>query len=496
MLVSNLTEKEEGKSSSLFCLFKQKLIMKTYFKYIFFLMLSVSFITCDDNLDLEPEQSLSTDAAFADENTARASLMGVYSRAQDLEAFGGMFQVISEFQADNVNFIGSFPTLQDINLYVTQPDNLTIEAVFRDHYRVILAANAVIANVPNVEDEGFLQDERDQFIAEAKFMRALTYHQLVTLFGQPYSLDGGSSPGVPLILDPLVLQGDIETRIGRSSVAEVYTQIETDLIDALNGLPESYSSPDQTRGRATVGAANAMLSRVSLHQEDWGQTISYADAVLSSDLYALSPDYSFYDTDASEIIFALKMSAVDNSATGSGGLASYFQPATFGGRGDAPYSQDLLDSYEGGDFRLENLSVTLDVDGNPTTYTTKYDDAINNTDDAPILRVTEVLLNRAEALLEQDNETEAIEIINRLRDRAGLDAVDPSSVDEALEILYDERRKELAFEGFRRNDLLRTGMPLRADRPQESAPGADRVVLPIPQREIDLGSSLPQNKGY
>ena len=472
--------------------------MKIYLKYLFFSLFAIGFIACDDDLDIEPEQALSTNAAFADENTSTASLMGVYSRAQFLDVFGGTVQVISEFQADNVDFIGSFPTLQDIKLYLTQPDNATIRNIWRDHYRVILAANAVIANVPNVEDPGFVQTERDQLIAEAKFMRALTYHNLVTLFGQPYTLDNGASPGVPLILEPFVLQGETEIRVPRSSVAEVYAQIETDLMDALDNLPSAYSDLDQTKGRATMGAANALLSRVSLHQADWEETVDYADAVLDNASYELASDYSFYDTNSPEIIFVIKMSAIDNSRTGSGGLAGFFQPAELNARGDAPYSQDLLDSYEEGDLRFQNLNI---VGGNGMTYTTKYDDPINNTDDAPILRVTEILLNKAEALIQQDKnvDEEAIAIINQLRERAGLstfEASDFAGVQELLDVLYDERRKELAFEGFRRNDLLRRGLPLRADLPADSAPGATRVVLPIPQTEIDLGSALPQNAGY
>ncbi|MEM1326472.1 MAG: RagB/SusD family nutrient uptake outer membrane protein [Bacteroidota bacterium] len=472
--------------------------MKIYLKFFLFALLAVSFVACDDDLGIEPEQDLSIDGAFLDANTARASLVGVYSRAQDLEVFGGMPLAIAEFQADNVNFIGSFPTLQDINNYVTQPDNGSIRGIWRDHYRVILAANAVIANIPNVDDPGFVQADRDQFVAEAKFLRALTYLNLVKLFAQPFTLDNGASPGVPLVLEPFILQGQIDVLPARNSVSEVYDQIERDLSESLTALPESYSSVSETRGRATIGAANALLSRVALYKADWTTAESFADAVLASSLYELAPDYSFYDANTSETIFALQMTAIDNSRTGSGGLAGYFAPATLGGRGDAPYSQDLLDSYEDGDLRFENLSLTVPVDGIETTFTTKYSDAINNTDDAPILRVTEMLLNKAEAQLQQgsDVDEEAVEIINRLRERAGLEAVEPASAEEALEILYDERRKELAFEGFRRYDLLRIGEPLREDLPAESAPGADRVVLPIPQTEIDLGSSLPQNKGY
>ncbi|MEM9885600.1 MAG: RagB/SusD family nutrient uptake outer membrane protein [Bacteroidota bacterium] len=471
--------------------------MKLYFNYILLFITVGLFVACDDDLDIEPEQSLSTDAAFSDENTAVASLMGVYSRSQDLEVFGAMPQVIAEYQADNVNFIGSFPTLQDINLFVTQADNGSIRSIWRDHYRMILAANAVIKNVPNVDDSGFLQEERDQVVAEAKFLRAIGHFQLVNLFGQPYTLDNGASAGVPLILEPFILEGEVVMPM-RNSVSEVYDQVERDLAEAVADLPASYSSPDQTRGRATVGAANALLSRVALYKGDWSTAESFADQVIASDLYELAGDYSFYDANTSESIFSVQMTAVDNSRTGSGGWASFFMPAENGARGDAPYSDDLLNSYEEGDLRLEALSTKGE---NGLTYTTKFPDAINNTDNAPIIRTTEMFLNKAEALVQQSGavEQEAIDIINQLRTRAGLSSftsADFSSGSALLDVIYDERRKELAFEGHRRMDLLRRGLSLRADLLQESAPGASRVVLPIPQYEIDLGSSLPQNAGY
>lgn len=472
--------------------------MKIYLNYILFIFIASAFVGCDGDLNIEPEQALSTGAAFSDENTTRASLSGVYSRVQDLEVMGAMPQVIAEYQADNVNFIGSFPTLQDINLYVTQADNGSIRTLWRDHYRVVLAANAVISNTDKVDDPGFSSEEKAEVVAQAKFLRALAYLQLVNLFGQPFTLDNGASPGVPLILSPFILEGDSEVMPARNTVAEVYDQIEQDLNDAKANLPSEYGSPSTTRGQATSGAAAGLLSRVALYKENWNSALTFADEVLGSDLYMLATDYSFYDANTSETILDIQMTAVDNSRTGSGGWAGYYMPAEVGARGDAPYSADLLGSYEEGDLRLSTLST---VGANGETYTTKFPDAVNNTDNAPVLRTTEMILNKAEALVKinGDVNTEAIELINQLRTRAGLStymAGDFGNSEALLDAIYDERRKELAFEGHRRMDLLRRGLPLRADNPGDSSPGASRVVLPIPQYEIDLGSATPQNAGY
>ena len=105
-------------------------------KYIILLAMTGMF-ACTSDLDIEPEQSLSVSSAFSDENTSRASLNGMYSATQDLDVFGAMPQIIADFMSDNVNFIGSFPTLNDIKNYVTISDNGSVNSIFRDHYQAI-----------------------------------------------------------------------------------------------------------------------------------------------------------------------------------------------------------------------------------------------------------------------------------------------------------------------------------------------------------------------
>lgn len=477
------------------------------FKYIFLIPLVLAFTACEEDLEIEPEQSLSTSAAFTDENTSFASLMGVYSASQDLEVFGGMIAVISEYMADNVNFVGSFPTLQEINNFNTIAGNGSIATIWRDNYQAILAANAVIANVPNVQDPGFLPEERAQFIAEAKFMRAAVYFNLVNMFAQPYNVQNGGTPGVPLVLTPTILEGQA-VMPARNTVAEVYNQIEQDLTEARADLPASYSSAIQTRGRATQGAANAMLSRLFLYKGEWSNAIQAADVALANkDLYALAPDFAFYDANTSETILDIQMTTVDNSRTGTGGWAGYYLPASRGGRGDAPMSEDLAAAYDQqNDRRFTELTfVGVDASQTESFFTNKFSDGITNQDNAPILRVTEVMLNKAEALVKNSNavEEEAVMILNQLLARAGLATVsagDFANAQALIDRILVERRKELAFEGHRRMDLLRNGQPLRTASGDPglgiSNPGDPKVILPIPQREIDLGAALPQNPGY
>lgn len=455
-------------------------------------------VACND-LDVKPEQSLSTELAFSDKQAAIGSLFGVYSLAQQFDIYGALPQVIAEFQADNVDFEGSFPTLLEIETYSTISDNTTIQALWREHYQAILAANAVIEKTPNVTDPAMSEQERKQVVAEAKFMRALLYFQMVNLFADPIQVGGEGALGVPLVTEPF--DGEV-TFPGRATVGQVHSQIRTDLAEAIPDLPEEFSSPAFTRGRATKGAAKGLLSRLHLYRGEWTEAASYAEEVLNSPLYELSPGYNFWGTNGPEYVFALQNSEIDNGATGSGGWASYYNPAEAGARGDAPFSSYLVAAYaeEEGDKRFTELTQ---LGANGMFYTTKFPDAINDTDNAPVIRTTEMVLNRAEALAQLNGvNATSINLLNELRERAGLDEweeADFASKEEFIAAILDERRKELAFEGHRRMDLLRNGMSLRpVGDPfyEASQPGDPKTIMPIPQRELDNNPALEKNEGY
>lgn len=468
------------------------------------ILLSSVLTACKKELeDIIPEQSVSEGVALSSEATAQSVLLGVYSTAQSLNVFGAQPQIMGDFQADNVEFVGSFPTLQEIFQYTTISTNVTVSGWWQDHYRVILRANTVIDKVSGINESGFTDAEKKQMIAEAKFMRAITYFNLVNLFAQPYQVSQGANLGVPLVLK--AYEGVVEFP-SRATVNEVHAQISKDLTEALPDLPESYSTAANTRGRATKGAANALLSRLHLYRNEWNQAAEFANQVLSSSLYALAANYNFYDANTSEDVFAIQMSEIDNSRTGAGGWASYHRPASAGGRGDAPFSTSLVQAYlqEAGDKRLALSDSANAADGIRRRFTLKYSDAVTNKDNAPLIRTTEMYLNRAEALAEVNgvNQT-SIDLVNKLRTRAGLTSwalTDFATKEALIDAILNERRKELAFEGHRRMDLLRRGKALRSSGPNagESKPGDPKVILPIPQREVDINPNLKsqQNPGY
>jgi hypothetical protein len=453
-------------------------------------------ISCENQLNVTPEDNVASSTVFGSFATINGAVVGIYSKNQSGDLNGNP-QLMGDFMADDVNFVGSFPSLQEVDQFNTLATNSTIDNIWLDGYELIGAANNIIVNLPGVTDVlGLDEATKSTFVAEAKFLRALTYFQLVNLFAQPFQQSGGSNLGVPLVSKPFE-GGDIsEFQLERSTVNEVHAFIEQDLVDAIAGLPEDNNL------RATADAARGLLARLYLYRGDWEQAATRANQVINGGNYILATDYDFYDDnpESPENIFSVINTPTDGpqdeSVPGSDEVYVNFYNASPGGRGDAPFSQDLLDSYaaEAGDRRFTELSVAAtDAGGNDTFFTTKYPDIVNNASDGMVLRVTEMYLIRAEANLMGGTTIGATPLsdINALRARAGLTPL--GAVD--LDAILLERRKELAFEGHRRMDLLRNSRNLRPGGGAESAPGADKVIFPIVDDELTNNPNITQNPG-
>lgn len=450
---------------------------------------SLALYSCDNELELAPEDILTQDVAFSNETTTKGVLTGVYSTAQQDDVLNGTPQLMGEWQSDNVDFVGSFPTFNQIKLYTTLSDNTSIAGIWDDSYETIGGANLVIKNTPLVEDVNFTEEERAAVIAEAKFLRALVYFNISNLFSQPLQVAGGSTLSVPLVTEPF--EGTVEFP-ERATLAEVQAQIETDLLEAIPALTDGDVS------LASAGAAKALLARLYLYQEKWDQAADYANQVIQDPNYVLATDYNFYNTLSSEFVFTLVNTAADGQDSGQGfsGLSN----PTPEGRGDAPYSDNLIAAFEAeaGDLRYSELTQTgADALGTVRPFSSKFPDGVNNSDNAPVIRVTEMYLTRAEANLRGGTSIgdTPLNDINTLRSRAGLTAL--TSVD--LDQILIERRKELCFEGHRRMDLLRNNLNLRRpgmNNEAESAPGANKTIFPIPALQRDLNPNMEQNPGY
>jgi hypothetical protein len=283
-------------------------------------------------------------------------------------------------------------------------------------------------------------------------------------------------------------------------VREVYTQIISDLNDAISGLPTTYDDPEfSNTARATKGAAQALLSRVYLYQATYSQVITLTGQVIASGLYALNPDPALtfsppYSTP--ESIFSVAMNTSDNPNTNNA-IGQHYSP---GGRGDitiSPYVAIPTTLFPANDKRRTNLVI---VSSN-IPYTGKYK---TTGDWVPIVRYPEVLLNRAEALARTTGlNQESVALLNQVRNRSK-GATTPSytlgsfaDAPALLSAILLERRLELAFEGHRYYDLLRNRQDIPAHGTIGAIPyGDNRLVLPIPQVDLQNNPNLVQNPGY
>lgn len=454
-----------------------------------------SLFSCSKDLDQEPEQQIPTEDVFTSGPTALSALYGVYSRTQRQEVFGGQPQIIADFMADNVNYLGS--TMSDISNFITSPSSSIVSEMWRIHFDAIMGANAVIDKVPGIQDASFTAADRKMYVAEAKFMRAILYFDLLNLFSQPYQVSQGGSPGIPVVTASF--DGTI-TYPARGTVNDVQARIEKDLLEALPDLSDTFSDPMLARGRATKGAANALLSRLYLYREQWDKAAQYAKAVLDAPYYKLAGDYAFYDGNTKEDVFSIQNTDTD---PGGSSWGYFYRPTGVNGSGACPFSPELIQAFseEAGDKRFAMSDEGTAANLEKRRFTVKFPSVSPAKDNSPMIRVTEMYLNRAEALAAANGvNQESIDLMNALRKRAGLDEWTISTFatpDELITAILNERRKELCFEGHRRMDLLRRGQSLRANDPEKKA-GANRVILPIPQREIDLSPALKghQNPGY
>jgi hypothetical protein len=444
---------------------------------------------CDETLTVEPQDEVREENAIVDAVSARAAQAGMYDALQSNSYYGEGFLSFGDLTADDVIHTGTFTDYALADRYDLRADNGNIASIWNQIYEAISANNQVLARVPSVHGldsaeapgGGWVQVERNQILGEAHFLRALNYHNLVKSWGD-----------VPIVLEPPA-NVDEAGEVARSPASQVYAQILADLAEA-----EDLMTDGGTR-KGSLGALFALRSRVLLYQQNWVAAEEAAEAVVDMG-YELATNYRDLFTaegqDTPEDIFRLAFTAQEFT-----NLPYYYLSGLVGGRREIAPSSAHAAAYETGDLRR---AWSISFDARNRRYGSKYPDA-EGAEDLHIIRFAEVLLNKAEAEAQQGKLTEAIDSYNLVRERAGLTAhvlgitdIDPGTgvnlldtQQEVLNEIYDERRFELAMEGFRWPDLVRLGLaPLVLGIPEF------RILFPIPQRELDVAPNLTQNPGY
>lgn len=472
------------------------------------LIIALTVTSCGDKfIELDPISTVNIDNLYKTDKDFQDAVLGCYAVFR--EQYKSFWELTDLRSDDSWHQLGNDSRRISYDVFTLDPNVSSLRNNWLNYYKVINLANTMLTKIEGADEAVVVN--RARHIGEARFLRALAYFDLVRLFGD-----------VPMPITPLTI--DEAYQSGRTSTTTIYNDvIIPDLIAAETDLPTSYAGADV--GRATSGAAKALLGKVYLTVKDFPKAEAKLQEVTTMgydllDNYADLFDYT-KDEHHSEYIFDIEYEQ------GLGDLGSPFTnnflPKSVGGTAEAYFgviggaeemnqpTQDLIDAFEPGDLRKD----VTGIDGGGfydetdffhrwvamNTFTKKYVTNITTHHDSPanwkVIRYADVLLMYAEALNENDKTEEALAQVNRIRRRAGVDEYENLDRETAREKIWQERRLELAMEGHRWFDLLRTDRAFSVM--EKYGMKAYMTVFPIPLGEIRVINNeevLYQNPGY
>lgn len=487
---------------------------KIYIKIVLLALFIVAQACSGDFLDVDPPNQINSENFFNTPEDYDRALIGAY----DLLSATYLNVILGEIASDNTLSGGEnandVPGWQMVDDMRHTPVNDQLRNLWNWMYAGINRVNYIFEFEDKLDFEG-----KDNILAQAAFLRAYYYFELVKWFGD-----------VPMPIDQRVDFGSV-ANYDRLPAAEVYAQMEADLNFAINHL----NAQVEQQGRVTSGAARALLGKILVYQENFSEATSVLDEVINSGQYDLYADYStlFLQQGENNIesVFEVQYSNIQgagfgclqcsegNVAVGFNGIRGYNGPIYQSGFSFNVPVQELVDAYDLADARL--APTILDIEafaaeqaalGQEVVYSEGYehtgyynhkylprqgesfqDPNLTNATNYRAIRFSDVLLLAAEAHYETGNETQALAYLNRVRARAGLPAETATGTDLA-EAIFEERRLELAGEGHRFFDLV------RKNRAAEFIPGFEEgkhELFPIPLLEIELAGNIwEQNPGY
>lgn len=466
-------------------------------KYILMSAVALSLTSCDEYLSPAPTAAISSETFFQTQEDFDLAVINMYDAIAGLNSTNSndnhAIQVefyLTEMRSDNTRTKAQEGEAAQFEFFTIESTNGIVDDYYRSFYDVIFRANSILDNLSVLENAGTYE-------AEAKFVRAYAYFNLVRLFGD-----------IPLVRGVIGIS-DNSTQFTRIDASSVYELIQSDLNAAITGLDNSNKT------RASKAAAQALLAKVYLTLgTNFLEAQTLCESVITSG-FALEPNFKdvFYNELNNEIIFAIGYQP-DNTLDSQNFSAEWLNAVgrTSGVNYATENAVAFLDA-NGGD--RTPYSYRIDT-GQPTKkqvvkYLPNGDSAlgIDPTSSNPILagndwivlRYADVLLMHVEAIMAGANETSSASALNsfqQVRNRAGL--TDPV-ISITKQELLDERRAELAFENHRLFDLIRFGeaQSVLSDHATEigGSYSSTDLLLPIPQREINLSNGqLSQNPGY
>ena len=461
---------------------------------------------CSDNaLDTVPETSISTETAFSTPAKILGQVNGLYGQFSNPSFYGGRFIIFNEQRGNEFSQNdGNNSTGANVwNQTITSSGDF-VNSVWSVAYTTINFSNILIDNLAT--STVVTEDLRKNYIAEAKFVRAISYLSLVQTYAKPYAQNSAA------LALPLRLKGNTSGGLNDfafSSVADVYTQILKDLDEAEADLPESYATGILTASRAHKATAIALKTRVYLSKGDYAKVISEASKLVpatapfqyvsGSLTHRLEPNVATVFGGSyvgNEAIFSIPFTTAAEapglqSALGGNYLTPVIYFNTAGIIADNVFSATSTDARKG--------LVITNATGQKLLNKFKKNGA-PFTDYVPVIRYAEILLNYAEAAAQSDNLPLARTLLSAVRNRSDAAYVFTTGVstkDELINTILNERRIELVGEGFRTPDLLRRVQALpaktgNAGAAPEVLPTAANYVWAIPSNELAYNKLAPR----
>ena len=486
--------------------------MKLKYNLIAIALLGFSFSSCSDFLEQNPQTDLSENDSYKTADHILSAVNGVYSSLQEGDIYGNWY-VFGEIPSDNTRnqLSGSVTTQNEFDQFYIDTQNSMIANFWKAAYKVINRTNTVLGRIDGIEINTELAN---RYKLECKFIRALMYFNLVRVYGD-----------VPLVLKEISISESYD--ILREPKENVYNQIIADLKEAQD-LPVSYSTAED--GRATQGAAKALLANVYMTLHKYAEAETILAEIINSGQYSLLENtpgslnidgyknvFSPVNHNSKEGIFEIQFL---KGGYGEGSnYANNFAPensgtnvvAVGGTGGNNIPEMDIYNAYEEGDLRRD-FSMSLGYYDNrknnewvESRYVCKFMDVPYQNNDAsnnyPVIRYADVILMYAEALNQNGKTAEACKYLNMTRRRGfGYQTTETSPVDlqttdkaQFALMVEQERRVELAFENHRWFDLIRTGRAVEVMKSKGFSLNETNLICPIPQKQIDVNPKLTQN---
>lgn len=474
--------------------------------------MGVSLVSCKrELLDPLPPTTVSDATAFDTPERVQNQVRSIYASLKNGAFYGGRYVVYGDIRGEEfLNETSNLVTGFDVwGLNATNSSANSVVALWSRAYFTINLANLFIDGMAAKGSSVVGTTLANNYLGEARLIRALSYYSLLQYYARPYADGNGSKPGLPLRLTGI--KGSGASDLARSTVAQVYAQIITDLDFAEANLPTDYSGASQAVMRTTRAHRNtaiALKTRVYLSMGDYNKVITEANKIVSTTApftassgvpHALQANIAtvFSNYTTTESVFSMPMSASAGDFPGTQNqLGHYFY--NNGSVGSAEYRLNptgILAStnWTATDARRTALTHT----NGAKVFLAKYKTPNPYTDYVPVIRYSEVMLNLAEALARNATgvDARALALVNAVRQRSDAATVIAAATKQDLiDAIMLERRIEFLGEGLRNNDLMRLmqTIPAKGSAPAV-APAGSGYIWPISSDELSLNKLMTDN---